>query len=459
VPNAVIGYASSDSTVAIVSSQGRLVAVGEGTATISATALGYADATPATTAVTVRGLLEVDSLTPRSVRFGSELTLWGIGLSPELVFSVDVGGEDAPISGFVPLDPGQPDREGALSVFIKPPSPRSSSVSVLGVNGGLVAEQSIVVQQQDIYEPNDTTPWNFGTNAIANPGAAFEPRGRDDFREPTDWYTFTTDGAEDRTIIVGGKGIGSETFSVFLTDSMYSYGDYFDYYIGYNAWTIGPSTYFCGGIDADVFEEDFPLTTVALRNLPAGTYHAVVFYTPQPDPNAYNIVVAKSYVSVLDPDASEENDFCNVAPALPTAGTTLTIDNPHDPDWYRFSVPAGGRTFTVDVTAADTLADLDVYIFADLLPADLPLYGLGFDAGNTESVSVFLDEGDYFLLIVDYPGRATTYTMSSAMAAPPAGVAPAVQRISAATLANARAQKRAGASSVPHPSPLRSGRR
>lgn len=344
-------------------------------------------------------------------------------------------------------------------MYVKPPSPRLSAVSVLGVNGGLVVGQPVLVQQFDIYEPNDTTPWNFGTNAIANPGAAFESRGRDDFREPTDWYTFTTDGGEDRTIIVGGKGLGSETFSVFLTDSMYSYGDYLGYYVGYNAWTIGPSTYFCGGIDADVTEEDFPLATVALRDLPAGTYHAVVFYTPQPDPNAYSIVVAKSYVSALDPDDSEENDFCNVAPSIPSAGTTLTIDVPHDPDWFRFSVPAGGRTFTLDVAAADSLADLDVYVFADSLPLSLPLYALGFAAGQTESVSAFLDEGDYFLLIVDYPGRTTTYTMSAVMAAPPVGAAPAVQRISPETLEAVRAHKRAGMLNASHTSPLRSGRR
>lgn len=460
VPNAVIGYASSDSTVAIVNAEGRLLAVGEGTATISVTAPGFVDAAPATATVTVRGLLEVDSITPRVVRFGSQLTLWGIGLSPELVFSVDVGGEDAPIAGFTPTDPSAPDREGALSVYVKPPSPRGSDVSVLGVNGGVVSSQPIIVQQFDIYEPNDTTPWRFGTKAIANPGAAFEPRGRDDFREATDWYTFTTNGGEDRTIVIGGKGIGSETFSVFVSDSMYSYGEYFGYYIGYNAWTIGPSTYFCGGLSTpDIYEQDFPLATVALRDLPAGEYHVVVFYTPQPEPNAYNVVVAKSYVSVLSPDGSEENDFCDVATPLPTSGT-LTIDNPHDPDWYRLTVPSGGRTFSLNVTAADTLADLDVYVYGDFRPDSLPLYWLGFDAGQTESFSVFLDQGDYFVTVIDYPGQPTTYTMSSTLAAPPAGAAPMMQPVSADLIERARASKGASATTgTPRVLPLRSGRR
>ncbi len=104
VPNAVIAFSTGDPTVLTVDLSGRLLAVGVGTASVTATALGFQDAKPVTEPVVVRGLLEVDSvrpanppLGPMSVLFGDTLHIFGVGLLPDSLFQVAIGGEDAVI--------------------------------------------------------------------------------------------------------------------------------------------------------------------------------------------------------------------------------------------------------------------------------------------------------------------------------------------------------------------------
>ncbi len=168
----------------------------------------------------------------------------------------------------------------------------------------------------------------------------------------------------------------------------------------------------------------------------------VVFYAPQPDHLAYTTLVANSYESLVPPDAAEENDVCSLAPTLTAGNRNLTTDNPHDIDWFRFSVPAIGQTVTFNLTAQDSLQDLDMYVYGDLLPASLPLYDFGLTVGTDESVSISLPGGDYFLVIVDYPGVAGRYTLSTAFSAPPAGAPAAARPIPAAAFEAAKARKR-----------------
>jgi hypothetical protein len=448
VPNAELRFSSSDSTIVLVSPEGQLVAIGAGTATVAANAISFDDADPAILQADVRALLELDSIVPLTTEFGSLLFLFGVGLNEELIFSVELGGEDAPVLGYIP-DPLDP-RFGALAVWAKPPAPRSSSVSILGKNGGLVAPRLIEVAQRDVYEPNDTAPRRLGPLNIGvfNPALAFESLGREEQRAPTDWYTFTNTAARDRTIIVGGQGLGAGTFAVFLTDSLLPFGLTDDFLLAPDAWTIGPSSHVCGGIDPGLEELDFPLAAVALKDLAPGTYHVLVAYTPEADPRAYTLFIANEYASTLPPDAAEENDFCNVATPIPGNATrNLTIDNPHDTDWFRFTIPAGGQTVTFRATAQDSTADLDLYILGDFRPDSLPSVSEALTVGDVEAITAALPAGDYFLVVVDFFGVPTDYTLNATFAAPPAGVIEQMPRSSAAERETALRGKRVGAQS------------
>jgi hypothetical protein len=202
--------------------------------------------------------------------------------------------------------------------------------------------------------------------------------------------------------------------------------------VGPNAWTIGLETYLCGGLSFTRFGEPvsvdevlFPLSVLAIKDLPAGTYHVYAPYFPLGTPAAYELVIASQYLSLLPPDAAEENDYCNVAtPIAATGSVNLTIDNPHDIDWFRFTTTLTG-TFTATASAAEPEADLDFYLARDFRPDSLVLVGVKSDPGDTESITGVLPPGDYFLVVVDFPGVPTDYTLSvTALGAPPAASEP-----------------------------------
>ncbi len=416
-----------------------LLAVGAGTVTITATAPLQENTDPDQQVVTVRGLLEIDSIVPAIVNFGDLVTLYGVGLSPDSLFSVTIGGADVPeledFASYAPADPDFPNRLGALSVFVSPPADEVAGVTVLGFNGGLVHTDSVRVKQFDVHEPNDTVPWALGNlgDGFANPALAFESRKRNDDRQPADWYTFTNAEQQNRTIFVFGEGIGAETFSVFVTDSLFWDGFSFDYLVGTQAWLIGPSLFICDGMgitefgsEFQPFEEDFPFAILALKDLPPGDYHILAPYTAPAEPQAYQLIIANGYFSFQPADAAEENDYCDVAADLSVGldATELTVDNPHDSDWFKFTVPVAGQTFTIVATSPDSLLDIDLYLIADFRPNSLPLVELSVKDATPDSMQVVLPAGDYFLLVVDFAGETGRYNLAATFTAPPAGVTP-----------------------------------
>jgi len=167
-------------------------------------------------------------------------------------------------------------------------------------------------------------------------------------------------------------------------------------------------------------EVPFPFTLIALKDLPAGTYHILAPYVPSGEPARYEIVIGSTYLSVLARDAAEENDYCDVAAPLNTfAAANLTIDNFRDVDWFKFTVPAPGQSVTITTSSANVDADLDLYMIADGRPVWLPLVAAGVETGQTETVSVdSLPAGDYFLMVIDFPGVPTDYTISTTFGPP-----------------------------------------
>lgn len=461
--NAVVEFSSDDATVLAVSPDGLVLAVAVGLATVTATAVEYAGTTPVTQPAQVRGLLEVDSVRtltpPDTARFGELVEIYGVGLDTNDLFSVRFGGVDADVFAFQAADPENPQEFGRLWVWMPPPAPRKSELAILGFNGGVVFPDTLTVLQRDIYEPNDKAPWPLGELPAlwGNPAVAFEVRPRNDTLQPADWYTFTNATTLDRTIVVFSEVVGAETFSVFITDSLAWTGDPANpWAVGPDSWTIGPRTYLCSGLPItkgntpfELEELPFPFTLVALKDLPAGTYHILAPYQPQGDPARYEMLITSTYESVRNPDIAEENDYCDVAAPLSiTQGRTLTIDNFRDIDWYRFSVTTD-TSMAVTTAAADPDADLDVYVIradsalGDLV--DLELIDFTAESGVGDALSIDrLTPGDYYLIVMDFPGVPTQYTLDVTFGPPrsPPGIVAPFEASALEALAAKRARAR-----------------
>ncbi len=463
VTNAGVSYSSSDVTVVLVSEDGRLFASTPGEAQVSASALTFQGAQVATQMVEVRDVYELDSIAPRQVRYGSVVDLFGVGLTQTL--AATFSGADAIFHSYIPQEPGQLDRFGILSLWVTPPAPVISQAVLIGFEGLLISD-SILVSQRDIYEPNDSVPTQFGSisDSIYNPALAFERVRRGDGRLGVDWYTFTTTSPGDWTVSAWSPAGGSR-FDVYVTNSLFWSSSVLAsdgvgvYAVAPGDWGTGAGFRPCDGLGfyfPDLGEYTFTFevppdsAVIALQDIPAGTYHVMIAYGeggPFYDPvvnlsgigvfvDSLNLVtplrtglrIKPGYHSALVPDRYEENDYCSVAQSIPVPGTVdrLSIDTPHDADWYTFTVGTGANVqFTVDVT--EEFADLDTYVIRDWRPDSLVVvdFGFGSDAAAVNQTrGAFLDPGDYFLLVVDFIGLPTEYTISSEIlaVAPPAPI-------------------------------------
>jgi hypothetical protein len=311
-------------------------------------------------------------------------------------------------------------------------------LTLLGFNGGLIFPDTLLVAQRDLYEPNDTVPSALGPipEGFRNPALAFEPLQRIEGvavdRDPADWYTFENPTAQSRTLIFFSNNVGAQSFGIFVTDSLGWSSLAQTYTIGRDSWTIGPQSYFCNQLEftqngepVELSEVLFPLSVIAIENLPAGTYHVLVPYVPSGTPASYALLILSPYFSLLEPDQAEENDYCDVATPLQTSGTVnLTIDNPHDIDWFRFSVTGPARTMSFSANAtggaagfADEEPDIDLYLVQDFRPDSLIRIDVGAAGGPDETVTATVAAGDYVLVVFDFAGIPTRYALTGAIGA------------------------------------------
>ena len=455
IDNAQIDYTSSDLTVASIDQFGMLLAVGSGSATITAGARLFENTDPAIQNLTVRGLLEIDSIRPLLARFGDVITLYGVGLSPESLIIVGIGEALAPdlkdFATYTPADSAFPNRLGALTVFVPPPANPFSEISIIGFNGVRFAEDTLRVFQLDVYEPNDTIPAPLGELPLGflNPALSFEDRRRDKIDFSADWYTFTNTSNQARTLIVFGTG-ATQNFNVFVTPGVTWDGAQTTFLIDPGAWSVGSGGYFCGGLSMTLagmafqpFEEQFPAAVISLDNLGIGTYNLLTVFDAPGDPQPYEIAVFNQYVSIdgTTKDPAEENDYCDVAKNLQGfLGASLTVDNPHDIDWFKFTVLPGGQNVQINASSTDSLVDVDLYLLDDQRPTDLPIIDFSTefltssDAICARDVSGFcigplaLAAGDYFLVVIDFAGQSGPYSLGATFTSPPAPImrAPAV---------------------------------
>jgi hypothetical protein len=401
--------------------------VNSGTVDILARAVAFERASQADLTLRVSNPLEIDSMRPASARFGEVITLYGIGV--DSIFQASLGGGQLFI---YPFSAGRDSTGYARLSFWVPPPARTDSLFYIGNGVFGFTHDSVQVIRRDIYEPNETSPRVINLDGsrpfpgttlspflLLNPALAFEALPRD-VKQGVDWYRFTQAGTRDLTVILTAPE-AKGTFATFLTDSLAFRASDTSYFIGKDAWTLGPSSHACHGLGFAPSEGAADSTVVALKGV-SGALDAIALYRQAA---RYGLAVLDVYVSELPADKHEEDSNCSAADLRGTRPApfqdTLTIENPHAIDWIRFHYIQGGvgssaqmrlHAFPGGGVPAAT-KDLDLYVIKVPVAGDLALQILLADttAGSEVNRTVGLSTGDYYLVVLDYAGASTTYSV------------------------------------------------
>jgi hypothetical protein len=438
VPNAELVWSTSDPILATLTGKNNnttlATGVNSGMVEIRAVATGFQGAAPASFALRVSDPLEIDSTRPSVVRYGEKVTMYGVGVD-NLLFAALEGATLVPDTFSISAGAGG---IGQLSFWVPPPA-TSGQALVLSPGQIVVAPDSTIVLPRDLFEPNDSNPSPIDLSAnpfpsipqvrFYNPALAFENRVRADSMG-VDWYRFNgvTPGS-DLTFIFLAPTFKSAhlTFlgpTVTDADSVATPG-----------WTIGSGLYYCKDHAFKVQEQPADSLVVALRNVPPGSMDLISLFFVS---GRYGIAVVEGYLTAnpaIGPDGWEENDNCEFAdrnfadPATRVDLTTpfsqaLTIDNPHDVDWIRFQVPGVGpqsvtiRTAPLAGATAEEAGDIDLYVLGIPIagsPLDIKASSRN-DGSNESTPALFvLDPGDYYMVVTDFAGKPTTYSLCAAV--------------------------------------------
>lgn len=440
IGNVSFAWSSDDASLATVQPSGGSAAavtgVNSGMVDIAAWAVAFEHADAGRLQLRVSEPLEVDSVRPDTVRYGDTITVYGIGVdSIALALLENTTLLDYPIPFLLPTRTRDPDGHATATFWVPPPAV-AGLMSYIGPGVFGSAPESTFVLAYDALEPNETAPWAIDLDApplvpvlpqllFYNPALFFEPVERD--KLGIEWYTFTLTSPRDLTLVLGGAAVRG-TFSTFLTDVLTYNPVDSTHSIGPTSWTLGPSSHACRGYGFEPVQAPPESTIVALRAMPAGTYHSVTIYKQS---GHYSLRVQEGYLvsnPLIPRDDHEEDDFCEASEAQTIVADVragpvpqsewhgnLTIDNPHDVDWIRFHVTAGalGQSVTIKIapTPGTTDAnDLDLYLLtAPAAPTPPTEVRKSANTGSAESIVFTLSDGDYYAVVVDYLGRPVRY--------------------------------------------------
>jgi hypothetical protein len=456
VKNAELVWSSEDPTLASLTAKDNntIVATGvnSGTVQIRAVATGFEGSAAAAFSLRVSDPLEIDSVRPSTVRYGEKATLYGVGVNS--LFLATLQG-----AGLVPDTFSVSQGAGGLGQFSfwVPPPATSGRVLVLNPSQIVTAPDSTTVIEEDLYEPNHSAPQTIDLSSgpfptlpairYYNPALAFETRSREDTLG-VDWYRFSgTSAGSDMTFIFVAPGLKNGHFS-FLGSTITNADS-----VATPGWTIGSGLYYCKDHAFKVEQQPSDSLIVALRNLPAGSMDLVSLFVV---PGRYGMAVIDGYLTsdpAVGADRLEENDNCELADRNFAAPATrvdlstpfsdaLTIDNPHDVDWIRFSVPGFGPQMVTLKTAppagvtASRAGDIDLYLLGiPVAGSPLDVRGSSRTKGSSESVTAVLDPGEYYAVVTDFAGKPIHYSLCAAVSttcAPATGfqasLAPSVSR-------------------------------
>ena len=433
VRNAELVWSTDDPTLASLTPGDNHTAVATGVNSglvqIRVVATGFQGAVPASYSLRVSNPLEIDSMRPSVVRYGEKLIMYGVGVST-LFFANLQGAMLLPDTFSIAAGAGG---VGELSFWVPPPA-SSGHTFVLSPGQLVIASDSTTVLRRDLYEPNETgpslidltaTPFpSVATVRFFNPALAFEDRVRADSLG-IDWYRFN------------GAVAGSDLTFIFTAPSFK--GAHLTFLASPVAspdlaapppWSIGSGLYYCKGAAFKAEERPSDSLVVALKAIPAGAMDLISLYAVT---GRYGLAVIQGYYTTnpaIAPDRLEENDNCefadrNFADPLTQVDLStpfseaLTIDNPHDIDWIRVRVPGlvpqpvTFRTASRAATAATD--DIDLYVMGIPSGGTLDLKQFSKTEGSSESITVVLDPGDYYVVVTDFVGTPTSYALCAAV--------------------------------------------
>jgi hypothetical protein len=415
--------------------------VNSGVVQIRAVATGFQGAVPATYSLRVSDPLEIDSMRPSVVRYGEKLTMYGVGVST-LFFANLQGATLVPDTFSLAAGAGG---IGELSFWVPPPA-STGQTFVLSPGQLVIAPDTTTVLRRDLYEPNESGPSLIDISGTPfpsvpavrffNPALAFEDRVRADSLG-IDWYR------------LNGAVAGTDLTFIFTAPSFK--GAHLTFLASPVAnpdlaapplWTIGSGLYYCKGAAFKAEERPSDSLVVALKAVPAGSVDLASLYFVS---GRYGLAVIQGYYTTdptITPDRFEENDNCefadrNFADPLTEVDLStpfsdaLTIDNPHDVDWIRVRVPGlvpqQPVTFrTASRAPVGTADDIDLYVMGIPAGGTLDVKQVSQTEGSSESMTVLLDPGDYYVVVTDFAGTPTSYSLCAALGAsctlPPSSV-------------------------------------
>ena len=436
--NVTLLWSSEEPQIATVdvggAGRGRVTGVNSGIVHIRALAPGYEDARPAVLALRIANPLEIDSITPDTVRYGERVTMYGIGVGE--LFFVGLG------SGFLINDSLSigGDRKGlSYQSFWVPWPAQSGNIFAAGSGQLVAAADTTIVLPWDLYEPNELSPTQIELDGPApipavpavrffNPALAFEDIRQ--FPFGLDWYRLRAANRDaPYTIVFASAALGG-AHTTYLTDRLRPAGGPVDT----TEWRVGSGEHTCKGYHFRPQQAASDSVIIALSRLPATTVDFASGYLQE---GHYFMAIVQGYHTAdprLGPDAFEENDLCMFADENFVAAPTrvdlgvkpltenLTIDNAHDIDWIRFRVPGLLLPQSVAIRAAAhpfgivDRSDIDLYVFT--VPSSnqgLNLAGIDTLRGSASSLNLTLWPGDYYLAVVDSAGVPTRYGLCLAI--------------------------------------------
>ncbi len=455
LPNVEFKWLPGNATIATVQAQGggaaRLTGIAPGRTTITVAAIPYESSKPATFALRVSTPFTLDSvradtasysavatfngdLTHHTVKYGQLLTFYGVGVRG--IFFAQL--PDAVLFADTFSFKGVPEGIGQMSFWVLHPAQSGRPVA-LALGGNAFDTTTIQVRHRDIYKvslPRDTLPRTVSLDVpgpipqyqallFYDPALAYEDLVRPD-TIGADWFRFTrTDTTKAVTLVLKTGETGNLTH-VLLSDSIDYTKTTTSYSIGSSAWTIGPREYDCRGRRFVPAQAPPDSVIIALRTLPRGLH----LLSPYAIPGSYQLIILDGYVSQLLPDRFTGNSTCTLAdlnfavPALNISvssavgfrDSTLTLDNPQAVDWYRFHVtPAALQTVQIQsrplpFTAGLDSSAMDLYV---LSTDTLAMLGKATATvpGARDSLDLSLAAGDYYLVVVDFAGVPTRYSL------------------------------------------------
>jgi hypothetical protein len=358
-PNVPVVFRSSSADVLAVEPSGLVKAVGIGSAYVEASVEGYGGVDLAVRAVRVRGLIEIDSVRPDTVRFGDTLTIYAVvsGLDSASVF---VGDVPAPVQRVARAGGRAETIVAVVPVF----APVSSTVSLRAGAATSNAVHAVTVIQEDLYEPNDSLPAAHDLGALPlgffNSQLALERTDRNDAFHAWDFYVFRNATPRDRTFtFAGGADLwlsdttlvsawphDSIVLDTLTGDTVFHKVDSVRTYSPrlfaglYNRQFYWSGCGWGGGISMLVPDS----VRVAFVGMSPSDYRVHLTWPAGRRLARYTLGVENGVTTALPPDGREGNDDCWRAPSIPFGGPPLSL-NLHDlldVDWLRFTLLAQG---------------------------------------------------------------------------------------------------------------------